>query len=209
MLSNGANCIVDAAGPLMNLVAGGASLGVLGAAASAPATIRYALWLFSTINLFAGFGYFAALAFAPFGDVHDIAVRLPGTLGWELAFTAFGVAGYVLTLLNATRLLVPMLSPADARGDARRLALLPYVTYGAAETLAAIFNPLGPQLIFFSAAAASFGGAAGLISLTFGAARRARGTDRGIELRRSPPWLAAGGVALLVLFVALAPGLPR
>jgi hypothetical protein len=207
-LSNGANCIVDAAGPLMNLVAGGASLGMLAAAVSAAASIRYALWLFSTINLFEGFGYFAALAFAPFGDVHDIAVRLPGTLGWEIGFTLFGIAGYLLVIFNATRLLAPMLSAGNPRGDARRLALLPYMTYGITNTLAAIFNPLGPQLIFLSAAAATFGGTAGLISVTFAAARRARGTG-GIELRRSSPWLVAGGLALLVLFVALAPGLPR
>ena len=72
--------------------------------------------------------------------------------------------------------------------------------------LAGLFNPVGPVLIAISAAAASFGGASGLLWLT----QFTRGSTRSAEpaeLDRRYGWIVAGCVVAGVFVGVLGPGI--
>jgi hypothetical protein len=79
-----------------------------------------------------------------------------------------------------------------------------YVAGGVLFCLSGLFNPVGPILIAISAAAASFGGASGLLWLT----EFLRGGGRSVkpvELGRSYVWIVAGCVVSLIFVAILGP----
>jgi hypothetical protein len=71
--------------------------------------------------------------------------------------------------------------------------------------VAGFFNPVGPILIAISAAAASFGGASGLLWLTQ-FLRRSRPAAEPVGLDRSHVWIVAGCVVSLIFVGILGPG---
>lgn len=88
----------------------------------------------------------------------------------------------------------------------RLLSLPAYVAGVLLFCLAGLFNPVGPVLIAISAAAASFGGASGLLWLT----QFTRGSTRSAEpaeLERSYAWIVAGCIASVIFVGILGPGI--
>jgi hypothetical protein len=81
-----------------------------------------------------------------------------------------------------------------------------YVAGGLLFCLAGLFNPVGPILIAISAAAASFGGASGLLWLTQFTRGGKRSTEPA-ELGRSYAWIVGGCVASLLFVAILGPGI--
>lgn len=115
----------------------------------------------------------------------------------------------MLTLLHAARTLVPFLGEgADRQRRAVGLTLIPYLTMGIIAVSAGALNPDSPMLIVISAGASSFGGNA-FIAWIPAWMRRFHGL-RGdpLGLPRSPIAIGFGVAALLVDYIALAPGLP-
>jgi hypothetical protein len=68
-----------------------------------------------------------------------------------------------------------------------------------------LFNPVSPILIALSAAAASFGGASGLLWLTEFLRRGGRSAEP-VDLDRSYVWIVAGCIVSLVFVGILGPG---
>ena len=202
--------IVAAAGPLANIMTG---LLVVSLAERIPVTSpvgRYASWLFGHVSLFVGGGYAMALSFAPFGDMHEIVRGLAAPLAWQIALTLVGVAVSLLTLFQAARALVPFVGEgADRQRRAIQLTLVPYLTMGIVAVTSGALNPDSPMLIVISAGASSFGGNA-FIAWLPAWMRRFRGPQsEPLGLPRSPLAIGLGAAALLVDYIALAPGLPR
>lgn len=204
------NRIVAAAGPLANVVAGLLVLVFAGRVSARAPVLRYLLWLFGHANLFVAGGYAMALSFASFGDMNAIVSGLPASLAWRIALTILGVAISASTLLHAARTLVPFAGEeTDRQRRAVILTAVPYLTMGVIAVSAGSFNPDSPLLIVISAAASSFGGNAWIAWIPAWM-RRFHGTEaQPLGLPRSFAAIALGFVALLVDFIALAPGLPR
>jgi len=90
----------------------------------------------------------------------------------------------------------------------RRGKLLTVPAYAAGGVLfcvSGMFNQVGPILVAISPAAASFGGASGLLWLTQ-FLRRGEGSAKPAELDRSYIWIVAGCVISLIFVGILGPG---
>jgi len=221
VLSPWAARAVNAAGCAANVLVGVAALSLLRRARPlqdrADASTRYFLWLFGHVNLFVAGGYLMALSFAPFGDWHDFTQGLERPILWRAALTLLGVLVSLATFGHAAHTLNTFTGrdPKTRPSRARRLTLVPYLIGSAAHTLAALFNPAGPEYVLISAAASSFGGTACLAFSGFPPPGPSSGRDAPapapapLLLPRSAGWLALGAGALILDVFVLGPGLPR
>jgi hypothetical protein len=199
---------VEAAGTVVNFIAG--ALGLIAFKATNPRQkphMAYFLWLLTTLNLLMGAGYFL---FSGVGNVGDWAAVARGTMPptvWRPALAVFGGALYFLLARQSAHWLRSLVGNDErmmVRG--RRLTMPAYFAGGLLFCLSGLFNPVGPVLIAISAAAASLGGASGLLWLT----RFMRGSKQSAEpaaLDRSVSWIVAGCVAALIFIAILGPGI--
>ena len=93
----------------------------------------------------------------------------------------------------------------ETRAARRTIAHGFYVTAGLSAVLTGILNPVGILITIMSAAASSFGGLAGFISVGF--ATRREGQAREFVVQRNWPLIVAGGVALVAFATFLGPSL--
>ncbi len=197
---------VAAAGTIVNFIAG--AIGFFVFKATNPARkphMAYFLWLFTTLNLLMGAGYFL---FSGVGNIGDWAVVASGAVSpliWRPAMTVFGGALYFLFARRSGQWLGALVGSDDLSMRRSRLLSVPaYIAGGLLFCLSGLFNPVGPVLIAISAAAASFGGASGLLWLT----QFTRGSKRSAEpaeLERSYAWIIAGCIVSLIFVAILGP----
>jgi hypothetical protein len=194
---------VAAAGTVLNFIAG--ALGLLAFKSTNPMQkphAAYFLWLFTTLNLLMGAGYFLFSGVGGIGDWADVASGIASPLIWRPAMAAFGGALYFLLARRSARWLRPLVGNDELSMRRARLLTVPaYIAGGLLFCLSGLSNPLGPILIAISAAAASFGGASGLLWLTQFLPRDHRAADPAV-LDRSNGWIVAG-CAVSVIFVAI------
>ena len=199
---------VAAAGTIVNFTAG--AIGLVAFKATSPVRkphISYFLWLFTTLNLLMGAGY---VLFSGVGNIGDWADAASGTVSpfiWRPAMTVLGGALYFLFARRSGHWLGALVGSDDpSMRRSRRLSVPAYVAGGLLFCLSGLFNPVGPNLIAISAAAASFGGASGLLWLT----QFTRGSTRSAEpaeLERSYAWIVGGCIASAIFVGILGPGL--
>jgi len=199
---------VSAAGTIVNFIAGALAFAAL--TRIPPRTrphLTYALWLFGTLNVLMGAGYFL---FSGIGDIGDWAAVARGTLPpsiWRPTMAVFGAVLYWILARTSARALRPLVGSDNlAMRRGRRLAVPAYFAGGLLYCISGLFNPVGPILIAISAAAASFGGASGLLWLT-SLLPHFRADGEPIALSRSHGWIAAGAVSALVFVALLGPSL--
>jgi hypothetical protein len=206
-LSDGGRRLLAAGGTLVNLLLGGLALLVLKAGGHGVHG-RWFLWLLSTVNLLQAAGYFL---FSGIGDIGDWAAVISGlrpALAWRAALTLAGGIAYVGIARAAAGWLAPLLGGEGRRARARRLAVPSYVAGGLLYCASSLFNPLGPTLLFISAAAASFGGTSGLLWFQeWLRSDRIAPTGEPISLDRRWGWLAAGAITALLFIGLLGPGI--
>ncbi|CAN5921521.1 hypothetical protein BH11GEM2_BH11GEM2_15740 [soil metagenome] len=163
---------------------------------------RLTLWLIWVTKAFVAAGYFC---FSGATGVGDLGPGADGGIGplpmpslWRIAELAVGITAYVLLVRTAIRTLTAMLGDAAATGPARRvIAHGYYAAIGVAAVLVGLLNPIGVFITIMSAAASSFGGNAGMISIGFAVPRGP--TTRPFVIRRS--WAIIGlGVVVFVGF---------
>ena len=194
---------VAAAGTIANFIAG--ALGLVAFKATNPVRkphISYFLWLFTTLNLLMGAGYFL---FSGVGNIGDWAAVASGTVSpfiWRPAMAVLGGALYFLLARRSGQWVGALVGSDDLSMRRSRLLSVPaYVAGGLLFCLSGLFNPVGPVLIAISAAAASFGGASGLLWLTQ-FTRGSKWSARPAELERSYAWIVAGCI-VSVIFVGI------
>jgi hypothetical protein len=198
--------LIAAAGISANIVFGIVALSVARALPQRARTLSYFVWLYGHATLFMGSAYLAGFAFLPFGDVHAATAGLPFAFVIRAVLLVGGVAIYWFTMGDAARTLT-LWSGGDP-AVAGELTTMPYLAMGITNTVAALFNPLGPLNGALWAAAATFGANAGLLAAANNVDRHPV-TARVLRIARSPAWIVCGGLATAILFFVLGPGVPR
>lgn len=199
---------VAAAGTIVNFIAG--AIGLVAFKATNPVgkpDISYFLWLFTTLNLLMGAGYFLFSGVGNIGDWADVARGTMSPFIWRPALAVLGGALYFFLARRSGQWLGALVGSDDLAMRRSRLLSVPaYVAGGLLFCLSGLFNPVGPVLIAISAAAASFGGASGLLWLTLFTSDSKRSAEPA-ELRRSYAWIVAGCIAAGVFVGILGPSI--
>ena len=119
------------------------------------------------MNLLSGAGYFLFSGVGRIGDWADVARGAMPPLVWRSALSVFGAALNFLLARQSAQWLGSLAGSGElSMSRSKRLTVPAYLAGGLLYCLAGLFNPVGPVLIAISAAAASFGGASGLLWLT-------------------------------------------
>lgn len=207
--------IVDAAGCGAELIAALIGFAFMGFVQKSKVNLRFFLWLFTSCNIFAVGGYLMVPTFLGFGDWESFVQGLPSPMLWKLGLEILGLIISCSGLYLGVRGLdgfsgkIPS-GPGSRRRRRAKLIYASYLTIGVVGTVAAIFNPLSPQLVLLSGAAATFGGNAFMLfMLAFGHKASPTTPEQPMTPTRSFLWLYLGLVALFIEFFVLAPGLPR
>lgn len=207
--------IVDAAGCGAELIAAIIGFLLIGSIGKSKANLRFFLWLFTSCSIFAVGGYLMVPTFLGFGDWESFVRGLPSPILWKLGLEILGLIISCLGLYLGLRGLDEFSGrivggPGSRRRRRATLIYTSYLTIGVVGTVAAFFNPLNPNLILLSGAAATFGGNAFMLfMLAFEHKPRPTTPEHPMTPTRSWLWLGLGLVALFIEFFVLAPGLPR
>ena len=169
---------------------------------------RLVLWLVWVSKAFVAAGYFCFSGATGFGDLgpgaHGGIGPLPVPPAWRAGEFILGVAAYILLVRAAIATLTTMLGDSPATGTARRsIAHVFYATVGLGAVLVGLLNPLGLLITIMSAAASSFGGNAGFISIGFAVPHGA--TLRRFAIDRNWPVIGAGILFLVGFALILGP----
>lgn len=173
---------------------------------------RLGWWYVWVDKAFTAAGYLLFSGVSGFGDLAP-GSNSGGGLGpvphagqFRAAEILAGAAIYFWLVRAAIRALTAMLGGGPATASAqRRIAHGYYATAGVAAVLVGLANPVGITITILSAAASSFGGLAGLISVGFAASRS--GEPRPFVIRSHWVLLAAGAATTTVFAVVLGPTL--
>ena len=196
---------VASAGTIMNFIAG--ALGLVAFKITDPLKkprAAYFLWLFTTLNLLMGAGYFLFSGIGGIGDWAAVSKDTMSPLVWRPAMALFGGALYFLLARQSARWLGSIVGSDElSMKRGRALTIPPYFAGGLLFCVSGLFNPVGPILIAISAAAASFGGASGLLWLTRFLRRGGNATTPPARLNRSYGWIVGGSVVSLIFIFVL------
>jgi hypothetical protein len=200
---------VAAAGTIVNFIIGALALVVFKTANPLHKPhAAYFLWLFTTLNLLSGAGYFLFSGVGGVGDWADVARGAMPPLVWRPAMSVFGGALYFLLARQSAQWLRSLVGSGELAMRRSKLLTVPaYIAGGLLYCLSGLFNPVGPVLIAISAAAASFGGASGLLWLTEFLRRGEHSAAPVAALDRSYVWIVAGCVASLIFVAILGPSI--
>jgi hypothetical protein len=200
---------VAAGGTLVNLAAGAVSLGLLQLTRDASAHVRYFLWLFMTVNLLQGGGYFLFSGFANVGDWAAVVAGLRPAWAWRVGLALLGFSTYLGFVWIALLQMGQIVGGGEPERSRRvtQLAVIPYLTGGIVSCVAGLLNPVGMILVGISAAAASFGGTSGLVWMmrAFPSERIPKPLAPPLTIHRHWGWIAAGGALLAVFVLVLGP----
>jgi len=171
---------------------------------------RLVLWY-----IWIGKGLVAAgyLCFSAVSGVGDLGPGPDGGIGplpmpmlWRAAFLIIGGIAYWRLIAAGIGGLTRMLGDAPVtRGARRRIAHGYYLTLGIVAVLVGLLNPVGLFITIMSAAASSFGGHAGLISIGYAVPRG--DTQRPFAIPRNHAIVAAGALVAVGFAIVLGPTL--
>jgi len=167
-------------------------------------------WYVAVVKGYVAAGYFLFSGVSGFGDFgtdpgNGLAI-LPAHAVVRIALIVIGGLAYWRLYLLAARMLAGMLGQGMETKVARRVvAHLFYLTMGLDAVLIGVFNPVGFVITLMSAAASSFGGNAGLISV--GYATKEAGEPKPFTIDRSWAALVIGATVSLAFGAILGPSL--
>jgi hypothetical protein len=170
--------------------------------------LRLILWLVWVSEAFVASGYFLFSGVSGVGDLGTTADGalhgVPAPLMLRVAEVLIGAVCYVALVRAAIGTLTAMLGTGAATSVARRaIAHVYYATCGGAAVLVGLLNPVGIFITIMSAAASSFGGLAGFISIGYATP----GGDEPYPFRiaRSWPVIMLGALVLIGFALILGP----
>jgi hypothetical protein len=157
---------------------------------------------------FSASGYFLFSGVTGIGDLgpdaHGGLGPLPQAMLWRIAFAVGGGAAYFLLVKAGIRGLTAMVGQGEeTKATRRKIAHLFYGVLCAGAMVASLPNPVGLFITFASAAAATFGGKAGMISIGF-SARPGDGAKE-FAIARNWPLIVLGVAASLIFAIILGP----
>jgi len=133
---------------------------------------RLVLWLIWVSESFVAAGYFLFSGVTGFGDLGvgngGSLIGAPNPIAFRIAEAIVGGGAYFLLVRAAMRSLNEMVGTGpDSRRSHRRIAHIYYATAGLCAVVVGLANPVGIVITIMSAAASSFGGLAGFISIGY------------------------------------------
>lgn len=169
---------------------------------------RLVLWLIWVGEAFIATGYLCFSGVTGAGDLGTAPGGsfswLPMPRAWRVGEVVVGVAAYFLVVRAGIRSLSDMLGTgAETRRARRRIAHTFYLASGLGAVLVGLLNPVGLFITIMSAAASSFGGLAGFISIGFAA--RGPNSPRTFIIDRNWPVIGTGAIALMIFAAVLGP----
>lgn len=181
-----------------------------------PSVSRWALWLFTVLNLLQACGYFLFSGVGNIGDWAEVVRGLSPAWAYRAGLAVLGAVTYASCSYFAARMLAAFLGPADAAdaadegraARARPFLLVPYVAGGLLYVAAGVFNPDSLMLVLVSAAASSFGGASGFCWLHhfLDGSRIPAALTPPFVVPASRAWMIAGGAVALIYVGVFGPG---
>lgn len=199
-LSGVAAMLVAGAGVIVNLLLAAVAWRWWRGAGSDRA--RILLWLVWVSEAFVAAGYLCFSGVTGVGDLgtgpHGSLAALPHPGMLRIAEVAIGIIAYTLVVRAAIRALDAMIGTGATTLPARRrIAHGYYAAAGVGAVLVGMLNPVGWFVTIMSAAASSFGGLAGFISIGYAA----RGPDAPRALVIARDWRVIGaGIAVTAAF---------
>lgn len=171
---------------------------------------RLVAWYVAVSKGFVASGYFLFSGVTGFGDFGTDPggglATVSHPLIWRAALVIVGGLLYWRLYLAAAKGLDAMIGQGVATKGARRaIAHFFYATLGVDALLVGLFNPIGFVITVMSAAASSFGGNAGLISV--GYASRKEGSPRAFVIERRWAILIVGFVVSCAFGALLGPSI--
>lgn len=159
-----ASKVVSAGGTIVNLLIGLATALLYARSEERSVTARYFLWLFATINLMQGFGYFFFSGVGRVGDWAAVMANVQPAWAWRVVLAVGGFGIYWLTTARSMAALGRFIGGARSNrySIGSRLSLVPYAAGAALYCLSGALNPGGFLILAISGAAASLGGTSGL-----------------------------------------------
>lgn len=199
--------LVEAAGPLVNLIAALVFWLLLRAVRNASPAWRFFLLITMSFNLLSGTGYFFYSGVSDFGDWAMVIQDLSPHWLFRTGLVVLGIAAYygAILLIGASFVRQMGVAQSDALRF-RRLLWLPYFSALIIDGVAGLFNPLGMEYVLLSALAATAGGNCGLLWLRYYIPRRIQPGPAQI-IPRSYPWIAAAAVSAVIFISAFGPGI--
>ncbi len=171
---------------------------------------RLTLWLVWVSEAFVAAGYLLFSGATGFGDLAPGEAGGLGPVASPMLLRGgefvLGLAIYVLLIRKGIRTLAAMIGDGpDTQRPRKNIAHVYYATAGFAAVVTGLMNPIGAMITIMSAAASSFGGLAGFISIGFGT--RPGGAAMPFQVGRSWPIFTVGGALLLAFAAILGPSI--
>lgn len=169
--------------------------------------LRLALWYGFVVKAMTAFGYWIFSGVSGIGDwgpEGDGGIApLPNALLIRGVMLAVGVAGYVGIIILGRRTLRAMIGGGpDALAVQRRIAIGFYAVNGILAVIISLLNPYGFVITLVSAAASTFGGAAGMFNIAF---NRTQPPPKPFYVGPSIPLIVAGVVVAGAFAAVLGP----
>ena len=173
---------------------------------------RLILWLVWLDKAFVAAGYLCFSGVSGLGDlgpgIGGGIGPLPVPLAWRGGELAIGIALYVWLIRKGIATCTEMLGDSGmTHGTRRRIAHGYYLAAGMAAVLVGLLNPVGLFITLTSAAASSFGGLAGFISIGYAAPQGSR--EATFVVRRNWPVILLGLIATAAFAAILGPTIHR
>jgi hypothetical protein len=200
--------VIGAAGIAANLLYGVLALLAFRLVPAAHAQTRFFLWFYGHATVFMGSGYMTAGAIFNFGDPQQVLSGLPFEPAWRIGAAIIGFSIFFVTRMDAERILATWAGTERRSARARTFSLVPYLAMGIAATLSGFVGPDAHYSDVGWSALATFAANLPFGLIPFALPKASADSER-LDLRRSPGWIAAGALALAILFFVLAPGVPR
>jgi len=168
---------------------------------------RLILWLIWVGEGFVAAGYFCFSGVSGFGDLgtgpQGSFAHLPYPWLIRILEIAIGVPAYILLVQQGIRSLRTMLGGGpETNTSRRRIAHGYYATAGIVAVLVGLLNPVGIVITILSAAASSFGGLAGFISIGFAGNSE---SPKDFQIKRQWLLILAGMAVTLAFAIVLGP----
>lgn len=202
---------IPAAGSITNVLLAALAWFALGRFKGTPSNAKYFWWLFFTVNALQAAGYWMFSGLGNVGDWSHVIDGLEPRWIWRVLLAVVGSLAYVMVIRVSLLQLGAFVMPGEAVvSQARRLALIPYLTGGVLYVAAGLLNPLSWKLVLISAAAASFGGTSALawmFRLGRQPQRVAPSASEAFAPGISVPWMAAALVIAAIFIGVLGPAI--
>ncbi|MDD8017685.1 MAG: hypothetical protein PHP42_04875 [Bacteroidota bacterium] len=205
------NRFIASAGTIVNFFAALIAFGISRTAKIQSPNIKFALILFTAVNLLQATGYFLFSGVAGIGDWAVVVNGLQYSWAWRIVLAIAGGLSYWWSVKFIFKSFDPFIgNDRTVRFQrAKTLAFISYFTGGILHFVSGILNPLGFMLVASSAIPATFGGTSGLLwGMQFlHNPKMVTTTTKPMGIAKNYAWMIAGGIVMLIFVFILGPSI--